>query len=128
MTNGLILAAGLFNLAFAIFHLLFWRLFDWQEELARLGAANRGIMQVLNLCMIYVFAVTAALLFLFPQEIVASELGRYLLLAIAAFWLFRTILQPMYFGLRRPLSVTLMSVFILGTLLHGAAWWIARGI
>jgi hypothetical protein len=89
MTTWLIPVAGFFNLAFAIFHLFFWRLFDWPRELTRLGAANRGIVQVLNLCMTYVFAVTAALLFLFPGEIVASELGRYLLLSIAAFWLFR---------------------------------------
>ncbi|MGQ0835157.1 MAG: hypothetical protein ACT4O5_09605 [Gammaproteobacteria bacterium] len=128
LASGLIVTAGLFNLAFAIFHLFFWRLFDWQKELPRLGISNRGIMQVLNLCMTYVFAVTASVLFLFPNEVAGTELGRFLLIAIAGFWLARAIFQPMFFGLQHPLSVVLLGVFILGTILHGLAWWVARGI
>ncbi|MGQ0834805.1 MAG: hypothetical protein ACT4O5_07770 [Gammaproteobacteria bacterium] len=125
---GLIVAAGSFNLAFAIFHLFFWRLFNWQQELARLGMANRGIMQVLNLCMTYVFAVTAAVFLLFPGEIAGTELGRFLLVASAGLWLFRAILQPMFFGLQHSLSAALFVLFILGTLVHGLAWWLVRAV
>jgi hypothetical protein len=128
LASGLIVTAGLFNLAFAIFDLFFWRLFNWQQELPRLGMSNRGIMQVLNLCMTYVFAVTAALLFLFPREISGTEFGQFVLIAIAGFWLFRAILQPMFFGLQHPLSAALLGFFILGTLIHGVAWWIVRAI
>src|SRR5688572_13811425 len=122
VASGLIVAAGLFNLAFAIFHLFFWRLFNWQQELPRLGTANRGIIQVLNLCMTYVFAITAALLFLFPLEVAGTELGHFLLAAVTGFWLFRSILQPMFFGLEHPLAAALLGVFILGTIIHGLAW------
>jgi len=120
---ALLMAAGLINLAFALFHLFFWRLFNWAQELARLNFANRGIMQVLNICLTYVFAVVAALLLLFPLKVAGTELGRLLLLAASGFWLLRAILQPIFFGLRHPLSVTLFGVFILGTIVHALAWW-----
>jgi len=124
VASGLIVAAACFNLAFAIFHLFFWRLFRWQQELSRLNMANRGIMQVLNLCLIYVFASTAALLFLFPIEVAGTELGRFLLAAMTGFWLLRAILQPMFFRLQHPFSKTLFGLFILGTTIHGLAWWV----
>jgi len=123
---ALIVASGLFNLAFAVFHLLFWRLFNWHDELRRLGMANRGVMQVLNLCLIYVFTVVALILLSFPREAFATELGAFLLLAMAGFWLLRAILQPMFFHLRHPLSQGLFAMFVIGTLIHGAASWLIR--
>lgn len=126
VASGLIVAAGLFNLAFAIFHLFFWRLFGWRQELPRLGMANRGIMQVLNLCLIYVFAVAACVLFLFPLEVATTDLGHFLLLAMAGFWLSRAIFQPMFFALSHLLSIALFGVFILGALIHGFTWWAVR--
>jgi hypothetical protein len=126
--SALIVAAGLFNFALAVFHLSFWRQFHWQDELPRLGVVNRGIMQVLNLCLTYVFIVAAVLLLLFPLEAFATELGTFLLLAMAGFWLLRAILQPMYFQLRHSLSQGLFAIFVVGTLIHGAAWWLMRDI
>jgi hypothetical protein len=126
VSSALIVAAGLFNLAFAVFHGFFWRLFQWDRELPRLGVANRGIMQVLNLCLTYVFAITACVLFLFPQEIATSNLGQFLLLAMAGFWLSRALFQPMFFGWQHRMSGVLFGIFILGMLLHGFAWWSVR--
>jgi hypothetical protein len=126
--SALIVAAGLFNLAFAVFHLLFWRLFNWNQELPRLGTANRGIMQVLNLCLTYVFIVAATILLFFPLEAFATELGTFLLWAIAGFWLLRAFLQPTFFELRHPLSQALFAIFVIGSLIHGAAWWLMRDL
>lgn len=122
----LIVAAGVFNLAFAVFHLFFWRLFRWDEELPRLGAVNRGIMQVLNLSLTYCFAVSALLLLSFPIAVASTDIGRFLLLAMTGFWLMRAVFQPMFFGLKAPLSLGLFVVLIVGVLLHGAAWWSVR--
>lgn len=124
----LIVAAGLFNLAFALFHLFFWRLFDWPQELARLGAVNRGIAQVLNLCLTYLFAVAAAVLLLLPSAAFGTDLGRFFLFAWTGFWLLRAFLQPMFFGLEHRLSAALFGVFILGSVIHGWAWWGVRYI
>ena len=42
LTPTLLVAGGIFNLCFAVFHLCFWRLFRWKEDLASLtpGSMN----------------------------------------------------------------------------------------
>jgi len=45
--SGAAFAAGLFDLALAVFHMLFWRLFGWPGRLAALDPVNRGLVPVL---------------------------------------------------------------------------------
>jgi GrpB-like predicted nucleotidyltransferase (UPF0157 family) len=59
MKDTLLIIAGIYGFLFAAFHLCFWRLFLWQTELARVSAINRGVMQVLNLCLIHHIGSTA---------------------------------------------------------------------
>jgi hypothetical protein len=120
--SALLFSAGLFNLVFAAFHLLFWRLFRWPDELSRLGFANRGIMQVLNLCLTYMFVLMGGVFLLYPAQLQGTDLGRWLLLGMTGFWLVRLIYQPMFFGLRHRPSIVLFAVFSVGVLLHAAAW------
>ena len=117
-----ILAAAVFNLALAAFHLLFWRLFGWPESLAGTGVVNRGVTQILNLALTYLFGLSALVCFLFPADIAATALGRFWLLAMSGFWLARAAIQPPFFGLRHPLSLTLFGVFLVGAIVHGMAW------
>jgi hypothetical protein len=90
--------------------------------------ANRGIMQVLNLCLTYLFVVAGFILLLFPGDITGTDLGRFTLFAMAGFWLMRALLQPIFFGWKHWLSIVLFGIFILGTLIHGYAWWSVRDI
>lgn len=117
-----LVAAGVFNLALAAFHLLFWRLFDWPKSIAQSGMINRGVTQILNLAVTYFFVVFSVVCFLFPAELVSTALGNFLLLAMAAFWIARALLQPLFFGLRHFLSIALFGVFIAGAIIHAAAW------
>jgi len=48
MKEMLVIAGGIFNIGFAIFHIFFWRLFGWKKDLSTLNYVNRNIMQVLN--------------------------------------------------------------------------------
>jgi len=121
----LVLLAAIFNAGFALFHLFFWRIFKWRSELPRLGFANRGIVQVLNLCLTYFFTLAAVLLLVFPSELISSGLGRAVLLGLAGFWTLRAAYQPMFWGLRHRLSVALFGIFVAGALLHSLAWWAA---
>jgi hypothetical protein len=36
-------AGGIFNLGFTVFHLFFWKLFDWKKDLASLTPVNRSV-------------------------------------------------------------------------------------
>ena len=117
----LVVAGGLFSGAFAVFHLLFWKLFRWKTELAKLTALNRAVVQVLNLCLTFVFVVFAYISLVHASELVTSELGRSLLLLIAAFWYLRAVEQIFFFGLRKPLSVVFLVLFLVGGSLYATA-------
>jgi hypothetical protein len=120
--DTLILAAGAFNLALALFHLLFWRLFKWPHSLAASGALNRSVTQILNLAIAYLFSLSALVCFFFPVDLAQTALGQFWLLAMAIFWLARALVQPVFFGLRHPASLALFGVFVLGAVIHGMAW------
>jgi hypothetical protein len=117
----LIQIGGAFALAFAVFHLLFWKLFRWKTELAKLNALNRAVMQVLNLCLTFAFVIFAYISFAHASELVAPGLGRTLLLLIAAFWYFRAVLQIVFFGLRRLISILFFATFLVGGTLYALA-------
>ncbi len=115
----LVKAGGIYSLGFVIFHLLFWRLFDWDTDLRSLSFLNRAIMQVVNLSLTFVFVMFGAISLLHTRELLETPLGHSLLLLIALFWLFRAILQPIFFKLKHWGSVVFFAVFLLGSLLYG---------
>jgi hypothetical protein len=117
---------GLFNLAFAVFHILFWRIFDWKRDLESLSFNNRQIMQVLNLCLIFAFVLFAWISFFHRNELLQTALGRSILILIALFWLLRAIEQVLFFGLNRPASVAFLVVFLIGALLYAYPWMVNR--
>lgn len=119
MSELLIRIGGLFCIGFVVFHLLFWRLFDWRRDLRSLSYLNRAVMQILNLCLTFAFGVFAWISLLHTAALIGSELGRALLASITLFWLFRAALQVVFFGLRRPLSVAFFVVFLIGGALYG---------
>ncbi len=115
----LIKIGGLFNIALAIFHLFFWRLFNWREDLRSLSFLNRGIMQVLNLTLTLVFIAFAYLSLVHTYELYLTTLGRSLLLCISVLFMLRAFMQVVFFRLMHWGSVLLLVLFIAGGLLYG---------
>lgn len=113
-----IIIGGIYNLAFALFHLMFWRLFRWKEDLASLTRINRAIMQVINLCLTFVFLAFAYISLFHRTELLSTSLGNTLLVLIFIFWILRAIEQIVFFGLRKKMSVTLLVVFVFGALIY----------
>jgi hypothetical protein len=94
----LVKVGGYASLGWLIFHLAFWRLFDWNAELRRLSFVNRSVMQVLNLCLSFVFLLFAVLSLRHTNELLgAVGVGRTLLAGIGVFWLLRLVEQPLFF-------------------------------
>jgi hypothetical protein len=118
-----IYAAAGYNVALAVFHLGFWRLFRWKEELPKLHPANRGVMQVMNLMLTFVFLMLTALLVLHADEVTVSRLGRSLLAGMAAFWVVRAILQPFFWRtMPATTNAAFVGLFLLGAGLHALAF------
>jgi hypothetical protein len=120
-SSTLVVASGIFNLVLAVFHMSFWRLFQWPVSLGSLGHVNRQILYILNLAITALFILSGVLLLAYSSDVLTTGLGLALLWGLALFWLARAALQPFMFGLRRPLSVLLFLVFLLGAGLHGSA-------
>ena len=122
----LIKAGGLFNIALVIFHLLFWRLFGWHDDLRKLTTINRAIMPVLNLSLVFVFVMFAWLSLVHTFELQHTTLGRSVLLSISVFFFLRGLWQVIYFRLLHWVSYAFLVFFLTGGVLYGipalAAW------
>jgi hypothetical protein len=118
MKIDLLIIGGFFNLGFAIFHLFFWRLFNWKKDLASLSFINRPVMQILNLCLTFVFIVVAYISIFYSSDLVSTSLGRVIICSISIFWLIRFGEQLFFFGLKGKISVILSIMFIAGFVIY----------
>ncbi len=113
----LLFLCGIYNVGFFVFHLLFWKLFQWDKELKKLNFVNRGVMQILNIQVIFYFLFVAVLCFIFPLEIMSTTIGKCFLIANSLFWLIRTFQQFVFFKTNNLKINALTITFLIGTLL-----------
>lgn len=118
LSQTFLFAGGVFHLAIAIFHLFFWRIFHWKEDLASLTRINRAVMQILNICLTFLFFVAAYVSFAHAAELISTPLGRTILASIALFWILRLILQFVFFGARHGISILFIVIFAVGASLY----------
>lgn len=116
----IIYLCGIYALGFAVFHAFFWKLFDWKNDLKKITIANRAIIQIANLRLIYIFIGIAAICFTFPKELLATKLGNAFLLGIAIFWMGRTIEQYVFLKVKNRMLNILTALFILGAVLFAS--------
>jgi hypothetical protein len=117
----MVAAASLADLAFAAFHLAFWRLFGWPASLRASGCVNAAVTQVMNLALIFVFAAYGGVLL---GAWLAGTSPHAAALAVgAAFWVARAAVQPLFFPLRDPRSLAFTAACLVAALLHVAAAW-----
>lgn len=113
----MIYLCGFYSLAFAIFHCGFWTFFKWGKELRKLSFANKGIMQILNVQIIYYFLFVAFVCVFFPNELLTTKLGNILLGATSLFWFIRTIQQFIFLRANHYKIHILTFLFLVGTIL-----------
>lgn len=115
----LIEAGGIYCIGFVLFHLLFRRIFNWDEDLRSLSGLNRAIMPVLNYSLTFVFVIFSCISLFHARELLESPLGHSLLALISLFWLLRAIEQVISFKLRHWASALFLVIFVTGAVLYG---------
>lgn len=115
--NLIVNLCGWHSIVFAIFHLAFWKLFDWPSALRSTRVENSAITQILNLRLIYIFLLTAFLCFIFTEELSSTGLGRAFLAGMAIFWLGRTLEQFIFLRMNHWLVHVLTVMFVIGFVL-----------
>lgn len=112
--NTIIYICGIYSFLFGVFHILFWKFFNWKTALQKLTLPNRAIMQILNLRLIYYFFFVAFICFSFPTELHTTELGKVFLIGNSIFWFGRTIEQFVFLQIN-PIKVHILTfLFVLG--------------
>lgn len=96
MRTLIYIGGSLWSICF-VFHIFFWRLFDWKHDLTALKPVNEGIMQVLNLCLMMCFLIFAYISFFETEALLSSSLGNVLLAGMAAFGIFRFGMHFLFF-------------------------------
>ena len=109
---------GIYNLSFAIFHILFWKIFKWNEDLKRNSVGNRAIIQILNIRLIYIFLLMAFIYFFYPDQLTETKIGFVLLIGFSGFWIGRTIEQFIFLRVKSKMVRILTVVFFIGLINH----------
>lgn len=118
-----VLLGGIYHIGFIIFHLFFWKIFNWDVTLRKLNSIDKSTIQVLNISLTFVFTIFAYLSINYSAELVSTKLGLSILLFISLFWFFRAIQQVYFYGLKNRLSIMLFIIFILGGIIYSYTFW-----
>ncbi|MCB1175271.1 MAG: hypothetical protein KDK39_16975 [Leptospiraceae bacterium] len=124
IANYLAVSGGIFSIGLALFHIGFWRIFNWGKTLPRMNKMDRAVMQVMNLCLIVLFSSMAGLYFYFGGSLSDNAAGRAILILFAIFWGFRALIQIPYFG-GSALSWAFVGIFTIGFVIPAAMLYLA---
>jgi hypothetical protein len=97
--KSLILFGGVLWVICFVFHIFFWKLFDWKNDLESVKKVNKGIIQVLNLCLMLCFLIFAYISLFQADELLTTSVGKTLIAGMALFGIFRIIEQFIFFDL-----------------------------
>jgi hypothetical protein len=114
----LIIAGGFYTIGLIAFHLLFWQIFDWKQDLERVSSLNRATMQVLNISLMFAFIIFSYISIAHTAELLTSSLGHGLLALMSLFWLARSFQQIIFYKLHHWVSRAFLLLFLSGTLLY----------
>ena len=119
MNETLIKIGGFYNILLIIFHVMFWQIFNWRNDLKTLTFLNRSTMQVLNISLTLVFVIFGYISFFHTNELLNTPLGNTLLALISIFWFARATQQVIFYKLKHWGSWAFMVFFTIGGVLYG---------
>ncbi len=97
--KSLIIFGGVLWVICFVFHVFFWKLFDWKNDLESVKQVNKAIIQVLNLCLMLCFLIFAYISLVQTDELLNTSLGKTLIAGMSLFGVFRVIEQIIFFNL-----------------------------
>lgn len=98
MQRKLLIVGGSLNGIMAVFHMFFWYLFNWSEELPKLDPENQGIMPMLNVAWIYTILGNTFISFYLAGIKEVTFLHKALMAIIGGGYIVRILFGYPYFG------------------------------
>ncbi len=109
---------GIFNLLLVIFHILFWKIFNWKTTLKKGTKANAIVTQIMNVQLIYWFLFMAVVYLFYTKELLQSKIGTIFLFGYAGFWIVRFFQQFIFLKQKGKFVIGLTILFFIGAVLH----------
>lgn len=109
---------GIYNIAFVVFHILFWKIFNWKETLDKGTKSSKAILQIINIQLIYLFAIMAYIYMYYGKELINSKIGNLVLIGYAGFWIIRLIQQFIFLKMKGKFVIGLTLIFLFGAFIH----------
>ena len=97
MSKALLIAGGILNALFAVFHLALPSLAQWQNTLSTISTDSQAVMYTLNLAVALVLLVFGYVSLFHRRDLLTTNLGKALAISIALFWLVRAVAEILYF-------------------------------
>lgn len=114
----LIIIGGFLWLALFVFHVFFWKIFDWKRDLENLTDVNKAITQVLNLCLMLCFLIFAYVSIFQADELLTTSLGKSILVGMVLFGIFRAVEQIVFFDMKFHRSKAFLLIIFLTTTVY----------
>ena len=122
MLYAMLYIGRFFHISFALFHLFFPLIFNWQKQLKKINTVNSAIMKLMNHFIIYLCIGVAVISFIYTDiytdDLLTTSLGKGFLLMVATLWYLRAIEQLIYLPINHPVSFALFIMFIFGGSLY----------
>lgn len=114
----LLYICGIFNIFLAVFHIYFWKIFKWNETLENGTIANKYVVQIMNIQLIFLFIFMALVYFFLPNELLNSRLGFWIMFGYSGFWIVRFIQQFIFLKMKGKFVIGLTLLFLFGSIIH----------
>ena len=113
-----IMAAGLINALFFVFHLFFPRMFRWEKSLASLDRLNRAIFWTYHIIVLLILAAMAYISIRYASDLLGTPLGGAVLLTFAMFFILRIAAEFLYFGFDGVRSVIILAMCLVPAVVY----------
>jgi hypothetical protein len=114
----LLYLCGIYNIILVVFHLLFWKIFNWRITLEKGTKASKALIQIMNIQLIYLFIVMSFVYLFYTKELIQSEIGNTVLFGYAGFWIVRFLQQFVFLKQKGKFVIGLTVLFFVGAVLH----------
>lgn len=118
MNKILLIIGGIINVMMVLFHLSFWKIFNWSENLKCLNFMDRGIIQVLNVHVAFAVLVFAVVSIFYYKELISTKLGKIMLISISVYYFLRAANQLIFFDI----TVRSSTIIFIGCIIIGAIY------
>lgn len=113
---------GGYNILCALLHVAFPGMFKWGEILKLLPEEKEPFLSqplyIMNWCLMIFWLILAYIPVFHGDELLKPGIGRTLLFSIVLFWIIRLfILQPLYIGMKEPVSWVMSVFWLIGLIL-----------